>query len=195
MMVAKNFQAGAPASNKEGPMRAFAVILFGSAAILLQDTRTVQGCGDKFLLVSRGVPRQRAYAAVYPASIVVYAQPQRSAAKAIRDPRLQADLKQAGHRVLLVENAEALARALQSERVDLVLTDLADADRVSAEAAASSSKPAVLPVMFEPTKEQAKQIEARYQCRLTSSDRAHRYLSAIDDAMKARLDLRRKKTS
>jgi len=176
-------------------MRNLAVILFGLAAILLQDMRPVQACGDKFLLVGRGVPHQRAYAAVYPASIIVYAQPQRRAAKAIRDPRFQADLQQAGHRVLLVEDTETLVRTLQSERVDLVLTDLADADRVSTNAAAVPSKPAVLPVMFEPTKEQVKEIEARYQCRLTSSDRAYRYLAAIDDAMKARLDLKKKRTS
>ena len=41
----------------------------------------------------------------------------------------------------------------------------------------------------------AKEIEARYQCRLKSSDHADRYLSAIDDAMKVRADGKKKKTS
>ena len=104
-------------------------------------------------------------------------------------------MKLAGHRVILVENEGALTRALESDRVDLVLTDVADADRTSREAAASPSRPAVLPVMYEPTKEEAKNIEARYQCRLKSSDHADRYLIAIDDAMKARADQRKKKTS
>ena len=176
-------------------MRVYAPMLFGLAAMFLQDTSAVQACGDKFLLVGRGVAFHRAYAAAYPASIVVYAQPQRHAANAIRDPRLQSELKLAGHRVILVENEGALTRALESDRVDLVLTDVADADRTSKEAAASPSMPAVLPVMYEPTKEEAKNIEARYQCRLKSSDRADRYLIAIDDAMKARADQRKKKTS
>jgi CheY-like chemotaxis protein len=173
-------------------MRAPVTILLALAAILLQDTSAAQACGDKFLLVGRGLRFQRAYAAIYPASIVVYAHPQRNATKAIGDPRLQANLKLAGHRVVLVENAEALARVLESDRVDLVLTDVADADRTSTQAAASPLKPAVLPVMYEPTGDEAKQIEARYQCRLKSSDRVDRYLGAIDDAMKVRMERKKK---
>lgn len=176
-------------------MRAFAPILIGCAAVSLMASDALHACGDKFLLVGRGVAFRRAYAAVYPASIVVYAQPQRSAAKAIRDPRLQADLKMAGHHVLVVENDGALARALESDRVDLVLTDVADADRMSKQAIDSPSKPTVLPVMYEPTKAEEKEIEARYQCRLTSSDRADRYLVTIDNAMKARVDQKKKKRS
>jgi ABC-type amino acid transport substrate-binding protein len=176
-------------------MRAYAPILMALGAVFLQETNGVQACGDKFLVVGRGVRFQRAYASIYPASIVVYAQSQRSPAKAIRDPRLQADLKAAGHRVLLVESDAALAKALESDRVDLVLTDVADADRIAKQADSAPAKPRVLPVMFEPTKEEAKAIETRYQCRLKSSDRADRYLAAIDDAMKARADQKKKKTS
>jgi hypothetical protein len=153
---------------------------------------SAQACGDKFLLLGRGVKYHRAYAAMYPASIVIYAVPQRNAAKAIRDPRLQNELKLAGHRVSVVETEAALTRALNAERVDLVLTDAADADATAQQGAASPSKPTVLPVMYEPTREQAKAIEARYQCRLKSSDRADRYLSTIDDAMKVRADRKKK---
>jgi hypothetical protein len=174
-------------------MRAFSLILAGCAA-MLANTDGVQACGDKFLLVGRAASFRRAYAAVYPASIVLYAQPQRSVAKAIRDPRLQADLKLAGHNVIVVENDAALARALQS-RVDIVLTDVADAERMSTRATASPSKPTVLPVMYEPTQAEAKEIEARYQCHLTASDRVDRYLVTIDTAMKARVDQKKKKSS
>lgn len=176
-------------------MRAVGPILVVVTAVLLQSADTLQACGDKFLLVGRGVSFHRAYAAIYPASIVVYAQPQRNAARAIRDPRFQSDLKSAGHHVLLVDNDAALARALESDRVDLVLTDVADADRMSKQAAASPSAPAVLPVMYEPTKGEAKEVEARYHCRLKSSDRVDRYLGTIDDAMKARVDQKKKKVS
>jgi hypothetical protein len=40
-----------------------------------------------------------------------------------------------------------------------------------------------------------KAIEARYQVRLTSTDRSNRYLAAIDDAMKERVQERKKKAS
>jgi len=175
-------------------VRAYLPILaFG--AVFLQAQSPAQACGDKFLLVGRGVAFRPAYAAIHPASIVVYADPRRTAAKAIRNPRLQADLKLAGHGVLLVENDAALARALESGAVDLVLTDAADADRTSKQALTSPSRPSVLPVMYEPTKAEAKEIEARYQCRLTSSDRADRYLVAIDNAMKTRIDQGKRKGS
>jgi hypothetical protein len=167
-------------------MRAVGPIL-AVVAVLLQNADTAQACGDKFLLVGRGVSFHHAYAAIYPASIVVYAQPQRGAGKAIRDPRFQSDLKLAGHRVLFVENDGALARTLESDRIDLILTDVDDADRMSKQVATSPSAPAVLPVMYEPTKDEARAIEARYHCQLKSSDRIDRYLSTIDDAMKARI--------
>jgi hypothetical protein len=176
-------------------MRVFLPVLITALTVVGLASQGMQACGDKFLLVGRGVKFQRAYAAIYPASIVIYAQPQRSAAKAIRDPRLQSDLKQAGHRVVLVESDAALARALESGKVDLVLTDVADADQTSRQGATSPSRPTVLPVMYEPTREEAKEIESRYQCRLKSSDRADRYLVTIDDAMKARAAEKKKKIS
>ena len=94
-----------------------------------------------------------------------------------------------------MQDERALARALESDRVDLVLTDAADADRIARQADTAPARPRVLPVMFEPSKEEAKAIEARYQCRLTTSDRSTRYLAAIDDAMKARVELKKKKAS
>ena len=175
-------------------MRVFLPVLIAALTVVGLVSQTIHACGDKFLLVGRGVKFQRAYAAIYPASIVIYAQSQRSAAKAIRDPRLQTDLKQAGHRVVLVDSEAALARALESDKVDLVLTDVADADRTSKQGATSPSRPTVLPVMYEPTREEAKAIEARYQCRLKSSDRVDRYLVTIDDAMKTRA-AQKKRTS
>jgi CheY-like chemotaxis protein len=174
-------------------MRAYTATLT-VVTILLEATNAAQACGDKLLLVGRGVEFHRAYAALYPASIVIFAKPPGDAAKAIRDSRFQASLKQSGHRVLLVENDAALARAIESDRVDLILTDVADAEKLSRQTSAAPSKPTVLPVMYRPTKEEARTIEARYQCRLTSADRTDRYLAAIDNAMKTRADEKKQKS-
>lgn len=167
-------------------MRACVATLLLAGMAVVQGADNLQACGDKFLLVGRGVKFRQAYAAIYPASIVVYARPQHSTAKATRDPRLLADLKAAGHRVTIAEDDRALTSALASDRVDLVLTDVSEADRIAQQANTSPTHPKVLPVMFEPSKEEAKAIESRYSCRLTASDRPDRYLSAIDDAMKSR---------
>jgi hypothetical protein len=79
----------------------------------------------------------------------------------------------------LAEDERALARALESDRIDFVLTDAADADRIAKQADTAPARPKVLPVMFEPTKEEAKAIETRYQCRLTKL-RSERTLSGDD---------------
>lgn len=173
-------------------IRAGALAFFVSAIVLQAAAPSVEACGDKFLLVGRSARFRQAYAAIHPASIVVFAQPQRGSAKAIRDPRLQADLKAAGHRVSVVEDERALARTLESGGIDFVLTDAVDADRIATQVDNAPARPTVLPVMFEPTREEIKAIEAKYHCRLTASDRADRYLSTIDDLMKGRVSLKKK---
>jgi hypothetical protein len=56
-------------------------------------------CGDKFLLVGRGVRFQKAYAAIHPASILIVVPPKVVKNAAVRDGRLMTALKMAGHRV------------------------------------------------------------------------------------------------
>src|SRR5207249_4322083 len=106
--------------------------------------RPVQACGDKFLLVGRGVRFQRAYAAVHPANILIYARPTTSADKAIRDPQFQKSLRQAGHQVSVIEDATLFAHALQVSAFDVVLADLAEAPTIDSQVAAAASHPRVL---------------------------------------------------
>lgn len=167
-------------------MRTRILMVIVAVVLLQSDMGRVQACGDKFLMIGKGAKFRQAYAAIYPAEVVVFAQPQRGAAKAILDPRLLTDLKQAGHRVSIIEDERALSRTLATDRVDVLLTDAADADRLAEQADSAPTKPRVLPVMVKPTKEEAKAMEARYHCLLTSGDRSVRYLAAIDDVMKAR---------
>ena len=173
-------------------IRAGATLVFVTLMVIAQVVPSIEACGDKFLLVGRSARFRQAYAAIYPASIVVFARPQGGASKAIRDARLQADLKAAGHRVSIVEDERALSRTLESDSIDIVLTDLADAERITMQADNAPAKPRVLPVMFEPTKDEAKAVEARYHCRVTASDRSDRYLTMIDDLMKARVATKKK---
>lgn len=167
-------------------MRLRAVMLLAAAVFLHWDGNRVQACGDKFLLNGKGAKFRQAYAAIYPASVVVVALPQRDSGKALRDPRLLTDLKQAGHQVAVVEDERALAHTLTSGRVDVLLTDAADADRLTALADSAPTRPKVLPVMFRPTKQEISAVEARYKQNLKSGDRSIKYLSAIEDVMKAK---------
>ena len=171
------------------------VTVMGAAIMLGLGMDGLHACGDKFLMVGRGPRFHKAYAAIYPASIVIYVEPQRTGSAAIRDARFQMDLKLAGHRVSLVENEGMLTQTLGGGKVDLVLTDVRDAEHVAQLAASSPSHPTVMPVMYEPTSQETKALDAKSLCRLKSSDRADRYLIAIDDAMKTRLQQGRRKVS
>jgi len=147
-------------------------------------------CGDKFLMVGRSGRFNQAYAAIYPATILLYAPGGRAASAAIADPKFQASLTRAGHRIEVVTNEELAAQMLQAGHFDIVLADAADADLLKARAAQSPSQPTVMPVLFNPTKAEAEAIKARFQCELKPSDRPARYLSRIDEEMQTRVKQR-----
>ena len=146
--------------------------------------RPVHACGDKFLLVGRGVRFQRAYAAVHPANILIYARSSTSADKAIRDPQFHKSLRQAGHQVSVIEDSTLFAHALQLSTFDIVLADLAEAPAIDAEVAGAVSHPKVLYVEYPSGS--SKQLASQFACELKASDRAIRFLDRIDAEMKAR---------
>jgi hypothetical protein len=150
----------------------------------------VSACGDKFLLIGRGGRFTQVYAAIYPATILLYAPAGRAASAAILDPKFQLSLTRAGHRVEVVKDEAQVGALLQAGRFDLVLSDVADVEALKAKAALSVSQPTVMPVMFNLGKVEAEAIKARYQCDLRPSDRPARYLSTIDDEMQRRVKAR-----
>ena len=168
-------------------MRQVLILLVLTLAAVLQAAEAADACGDKFLLVGRGARFQRAYAAIYPATILIYAHSQTGLSAAIRDPQLQASLKLAGHRASIVEDEGLFKQALKSGGFDIVLGDVAEAAALETQAQASPSKPTVLSVMYKPTKVEAAELEKQFSCKLKASDRAERYLSVIDDTMRARM--------
>lgn len=149
-------------------------------------------CGDKFLMVGlgRGARFTHAYAAMYPATILLYVRAPNGAANGLLDPKFQATLTRAGHHVQVVKEEELLTRALQTDRVDLVLTDNASVDAIQPTVDRSPSKPAILAVADKAAKAEAAAVKARHQRELKTSDRPARYLSQIDNEMQARVKQR-----
>ena len=100
-------------------------------------------CGDKFFQIGRGERFSRAYRSVHPGELVIYTGGAPKG-KGLNDPRLQKHFTKAGHRVTLVSTAAALASALQSRAVDVIITDDAGAPVLATTPAAATSQPAVL---------------------------------------------------
>jgi hypothetical protein len=160
------------------------VLLFGGLALAQHD---LKACGDKFLLVGRGVRFQRAYAAVHPAVILICLNAKSRTGAAIGDPQFLSGLKLAGHTVHTTRVAGSAAEILGAGRYDLVLTDLSDAAALVSDARATASKPLVLPILYRPTKGEAAAAAGQFGTLLTTPDRMAHVLSIIDDVMSARL--------
>src|SRR5262249_11339523 len=86
--ITTSHRSSSAVTSRREIMRAVALRVFVAAMVLQQSASGVQACGDKFLLIGRGAKFRQAYAAIYPASIVLFARGQSGAGKAIRDPRL-----------------------------------------------------------------------------------------------------------
>ena len=144
-----------------------------------------QACGDKFLVVGRGVKYQRAHAAVHPASILIYMNPASRLPAAAREIKLESNLKQAGHKVQTIEDPTRLDDALKSAQYDLVLADVADSPSLEKHVGARPSRPVVMPVLYHPTADELAAAQKQYGCAMKAP--AKDYLAAIDDAIAQKL--------
>ena len=159
-----------------GAVLGAAVLLSGNAGL---------ACGDKLLAISRGVRFQRAYAARQ-ANLVIYSNGSQSGA-VLGSSRLQATLKQAGHKLQTVAGASQLDEALKSGKVDVVLADFADVAGITRQLQSAPSKPVVLPVLLKPSKAELAAAQREYKFALKGPADEIQYLTAIDEAMKLRL--------
>jgi ABC-type amino acid transport substrate-binding protein len=154
------------------------------AAALLSGTDGL-ACGDKLLAIGRGIRFQRAYAS-RPAYVVIYSNGSQNGA-ALKSVKIQTTLKQAGHVIQIIEGVSQLDEALKSGKVDVVLTDFADAAGITGQLKSAPSKPVILPILFKPSKAELAAAQREYKFALKAPADEVRYVTAIDEAMKLRL--------
>jgi hypothetical protein len=162
-------------------MRKLVAFVTAVAGIWLLGRADAQACGDKFLVVGRGVKYSRAHAAVHPASILIYMNPASRIPAAAKDVQLESNLKQAGYKVQSVDTSAALRSALKSAKYDLVLADIADSPGLEKDAASDPSKPVVVPVLYQPTTAELAAAKKEYGCAMKAPSKD--YLATIDEIM------------
>lgn len=140
-----------------------------------------EACGDKFLRVGRGARDQRGYAALYPASIVLHSRQDSPAAQSLRE--LEPVLKRAGHKLVKVEDAQALGVALRNGHFHAVLADFGDVATVKKAFGAGGPRPAIIPVLHRPTKEALAAAEKAYSCVVKTPGNKSEVLERIDALM------------
>ena len=139
-------------------------------------------CGNKFLVASRGTRFGRVALARQEAAILVYANPESVMPKALGDVPVEIILLQAGYLPKMVADPREFDEALRQREWDLVLADLNDPAllRVQLEGDAA---PAVLPVLYEPTKTVLAQAKKDYGGALKAPFKSRRFLETVDDAV------------
>ena len=171
-------------------MALWAVVLTVAGA----GSQTVSACGDKFLLVGRGVRFQRAYAAIHPASILIVLPPKSVKEAAVRDSRLQTALKMAGHRVEVVAPAN-LTDVLGRAKYDIILAERADAFAITDGGPGGPMKPSVVGVLEDPSAVELAAARQRLQGVLKTPQPLSEILKLLDEVMKTRVDSARRQAA
>jgi hypothetical protein len=161
-----------------GVVLSLVVAIAGGAADLY-------ACGDKFLRLGRS-PRYRAYAAVHPTAILIYA-PASASRDAVRE--YEETLRRAGHRVQAVWNVPAFVEAISSTRVGIVISSVQDVARLKAHAADAPSRPAILPIVTRTSRAERAAIDRDYPHILEADWTKYEVLAELDHVMEARLRL------
>jgi hypothetical protein len=155
-----------------------------AAAALALGPVAVLACGDKFVVLGR---TGRFFVTKYPAAILIYVNPGSHMPAAMKEFRLEATLKRAGHKPKTVDSSADLEQALSSGKYDLVLADLSDCPGVEKDAVSAVSKPLVVPVLYKPTPDELAAVEKKYGCLIApASSRSTDLLPVLDQAMQNR---------
>ena len=161
-----------------------AAILVGAAALA---ARTAAACGDKFVVLGRGVRAEQMWRSAHPGSILLYSNPASRISIADKEYRLASKLKQAGHRILTLQDRTQLDEALTSRGFDIVLTDYTDASAVDQTVPAASPATVVIPVLYKPSAAELAEVESKFGCFVGTSKKDDDLLAVVDEAMTRRV--------
>jgi hypothetical protein len=172
--------------------RNFAVglILF----VLLLSSGAARACGDKLLILGRGV-RFQVDTTDYPAAILLYMNPDAPGSQTWGDTQLQSVMKRAGHHLRSVRSREDLTESLKNGRYDIVLADISDAPGLEELLQAAPSQPVLLPWVYKGTKAAESAARQRYQFFLKAPGSVRNFLSVIDRTMESKPKLVRLRAS
>jgi hypothetical protein len=168
-------------------MRKLLVALGALAGVLLV-SQSLFACGDKLVLLGRGIRFQRMLATKHPATILVYLNPGSGISAADREYQLRSLLKFAGHKPRAVTSAAELTTELGSGKYDLVLADYSDAPSLEKEVQAAKARPALIPVVYNPSADQRAAAEKEYSCLIAPAKKNYDLLHVVDQAMVSRAE-------
>ena len=163
------------------------------AALVGIGSEGASACGDKFLLVGRGVRFERAYAAIHPASILIVLPLKSVKAAAVRDSQLVKALRMAGHRVDVVQQPANVSDVIERSHHDIILAERADASTIRDLAAPGApAMPSIVGVLESPSPAVLAEARQQFEFVLSTPQSLGHILYLMDDVMKARLERARR---
>ena len=159
------------------------VIAVAVAGALVLGGGVAAGCGDKFVLVGSAARVNRSK---FPSRVLVFMNPASRVPAAEKEFHVEATLTAAGHKAKVVESGAEVQKAIETGKYDLVLADPADVPNLRKQCGASASKPAVLPLLYQPTAAELSAAEKEANCLVRPSKKSSDLLAVIDETMKDR---------
>jgi len=170
-------------------------VIAASALVLGALSAPAWACGDKLLMLGRGIRFQSRHTP-HPAVVLVYMPD--STRGTLVDPKLESALTEAGHKLRLVGTEEELARAIRSGGFDVVLADVAEAHALQGTLPTGAGAPIFLPAiyLFAPASQRPAKPQATADAVRASKDfgtvlkvpsRPGQYCAAVDKAMALKL--------
>ena len=164
------------------------------AAVVVQNPALLHACGEKLLLLGRGIRFQSRHTP-RAATVLLYL-PQSGTGRPLTDPNLESALKEAGHVVGAATTSAELENALQTGTYDVVLANITDAADLDRAQAVTSTAAVVLPAVYlvAPAPEGKQQIKTdrdnaskAFGVMVVVPGRPGHYCAAVDKAMDLKL--------
>jgi hypothetical protein len=172
-------------------VRKAVVFLAVASALVVQSSEPALACGDKLLLLGRGIRFQSRHTP-HPASVLLYLPAAARVGGTLADPKLESALREAHHQVRAVGTRDELTAALRDGQYDVVLADIAEASEVQRTLAAADA--VVLPVVYllgpagRPEKKAAAaRAKKEFSAVLEVPGRPGHYCAMVDKAMELKL--------
>jgi hypothetical protein len=167
-------------------MRKFFACVFVLSVVLWSDG-PAYGCGDKLLVLGRGV-RFQTLTGTRPANILAYLRAGTDVAAVAQDQRFQLALKKAGYQFRVVRDDEEVDVALRSGKYNMVIAEIADLNAIDSALHSMPRAPALLPILYGPTKLQLTSAEQRYRYVLKAPNKDSHYVSVIEKALEMKFE-------
>jgi hypothetical protein len=134
--------------------------------IALSSVTTVAlACGDKLAMIGGGVSFERIAQTAHPGSVVMLIEPDSPLSRADSDLKLSESLRRTGHSVRRVASTQELESTLRQQSADVVVVYWTEAGNVTSQlGAATSTAPAVVPVVYHATPEQLHDATTQSKC-------------------------------